>query len=61
MSKKFIEVGRLEISEIKVYSKTDDKNAILIKIEPSIEGVALEALLRSTDMEIKDGKLVSFK
>lgn len=61
MVKKSIDVGRLQITEIKVYPKIGSEHAVTIKIEPAIEGEALEALLASTNVEINKGKLVSFK
>jgi len=52
-----------EVSEIKVHLKEKGtmKNPIAVKVDPPIDGEALEALLSATDLEIEDGKLVSFK
>jgi len=52
-----------EVSEIKVLPKVEGKtpSELIIKVDPPIGGKALEALLKSKDLEVEDGKLVSFK
>ena len=54
-----------EVSEIKVHPKVEGKDApsepITIRVEPPIDGKALEALLAAKDLEVEDGKLISFK
>jgi len=32
-----------------------------VKVDPPINGTALEALLKAKDLEIEDGRLLSFK
>jgi len=51
-----------EVSEIKVLPKDKTTSEpITIKVDPPINGKALEALLASKDLEVEDGKLLSFK
>ena len=52
-----------EVSEIKVLPRGGDmpSEPITIKVDPPINGKALEALLASKDLEVEDGKLISFK
>jgi len=54
-----------EVSEIKVHPKVEGKDApsepITIRVDPPIDGKALEALLAAKDLEVEDGKLISFK
>ena len=52
-----------EVSEIKVHRKGGDTSSesITIKVDPPIDGEALEALLAAKNLEVEDGKLISFK
>jgi hypothetical protein len=54
-----------EVVEIKVYPKVEGKSKldepIVIEVDPPIGGEALKALLEATDVEVQDGKLISFK
>jgi len=52
-----------EVAEIRVHlkEKGSQKNPIAVKVDPPIYGEALEALLSAVDLEIEDGKLISFK
>jgi len=53
-----------EVSEIKVIPIDKDKapgELITIKVDPPIDGDALRALLKAKDLEVEDGKLISFK
>ena len=52
-----------EVTGIKVHLKNKGtlNNLLTLKVDPPIDGEALEALLSATDLEIEDGKLVSFK
>jgi hypothetical protein len=54
-----------EVSEIKIFPKTEGGDVpngfIAIKVDPPIDGKALEALLASKDLEVEDGRLLSFK
>ena len=54
-----------EVSEIKVLPQVEGGDApsglITVKVDPPINGTALEALLKAKDLEIEEGRLVSFK
>jgi len=51
-----------DVSEIKVHRKGGDTpESITIKVDPPIDSKALEALLAAKDLEVEDGKLISFK
>ncbi|MFB0543426.1 MAG: hypothetical protein ACETVR_01465 [Candidatus Bathyarchaeia archaeon] len=65
MAKESIKVAHVQVTEIKVDPKDEGKSnttePIKIKVDPPIEGEALKVLLASTDIEVEDGRLVSFK
>ena len=54
-----------KVSEISVLLKAKvggtPNGLITVKVDPPINGTALEALLKAKDLEIEDGRLLSFK